>query len=233
MIDLCISNRKFITIFFSSSFWYKGDILQCGFPKTDYVINSSTEDIKNVKKVLNIDETFKIVLYAPTFRNNKNVDVYILEFDKLLENLGAKFGEQWIVLLMLHPSISEKAYDFFYSEKVVNLSEYSDMQDLLIISDVLITDYSSTMFEFYLMNKIVFLYTTDVENYESERGLYFCFESIPFLKAKTFEDLLKVIEDFDRNKYDQKVDVFMQSIGFTETGVACQKLFNRMSAIRN
>lgn len=233
MIDLCLSNSDFMTKFYKRSFWYKGDVLQCGFPKTDFLLNTTFDDLVNIKEKIKIPIDKKIVLYAPTFRNNKNINVYILEFEKLLNKMESVYKGDWIVLVRLHPSMVDKSNEFSYSEKVINVSLYSDMQDLLLISDVLITDYSSTMFEFYLMNKVVFLYATDVENYESERGLYFSFESIPFPKAKTLEDLLKVIEDFDRNKYDQKVDVFMQSIGFTETGVACQKLFSRMSAIKN
>lgn len=233
MIDLCLSNSDFMTKFYKRSFWYKGDVLQCGFPKTDFLLNTTCDDLVNIKEKIKIPIDKKIVLYAPTFRNNKNINVYILEFEKLLNKMESVYKGDWIVLVRLHPSMVDKSNEFSYSEKVINVSLYSDMQDLLLISDVLITDYSSTMFEFYLMNKVVFLYATDVENYESERGLYFSFESIPFPKAKTLEDLLKVIEDFDRNKYDQKVDVFMQSIGFTETGVACQKLFSRMSAIKN
>ena len=233
MIDLCLSNSYFMTKFYEKSFWYKGDILQSGSPKMDFLLNSTSDDLVRIKEKLNISFDKKIVLYAPTFRTDKNTDVYILEFEKLLDKLESIYKGDWIVLVRLHPSMIEKSSDFCYSEKVFNLSAYSDMQDLLLISEVLITDYSSTMFEFYLMNKVVFLYATDVENYESERGLYFSYDIIPFPKAKTFEDLLKVIEGFDRNKYDQKVDVFMQSIGFTETGVACQKLFSRMSAIKN
>lgn len=232
MIDLCLSNSDFMTKFYEESFWYKGDVLQCGSPKTDFLLNSTSDDVRKIKEKLNIPLEKKIVLYAPTFRSDKNTDVYISEFEKLLEQLESVYKGDWIVLVRLHPAMTEKSSTFCYSEKVINLSTYSDMQDLLIISEVLITDYSSTMFEFYLMNKIVFLYATDVYNYESERGLYFSFDHIPFPKAKTFEDLLKVIEGFDINKYDQEVDVFMQSIGFTETGDACQKLYNRMSEIR-
>lgn len=233
MIDLCISNSSFMTNFFNSSFWYNGDILQCGFPKTDYLINATTEDVMGIKNRLNIDTKSKIVLYAPTFRNNKNIDVYILEFDRLLECLSNNFGEKWIVLIRLHPSMSERANYFQYSENVVNLSTYSDMQDLLIISDVLITDYSSTMFESYLLKKPVFLYATDVEEYQKERGLYFEFDHLPFPKANNYDNLLKLIEDFDNDKYVEIVSGFMDSIGFDENGEACQQITSKIEDVLN
>jgi CDP-glycerol glycerophosphotransferase len=233
MIDLCISNSSFMTNFFNSSFWYNGDILQCGFPKMDYLINATTEDVMGIKNRLNIDTKSKIVLYAPTFRNNKNIDVYILEFDRLLKCLSNKFGEKWIVLIRLHPSMTERANDFQYSENVVNLSTYSDMQDLLIISDVLITDYSSTMFESYLLNKPVFLYATDVEEYQKERGLYFEFAHLPFPKANNYDNLLKLIEDFDNDKYVEIVSGFMDSIGFDENGEACQQITSKIEDVLN
>ncbi len=233
MINLCVSNSNFMTNFLRTSFWYNGIILQCGYPKTDYILNSSDENVINIKRKLELNKEHKILLYAPTFRIDKSIDVYISEFDKLLESLGTKFGGQWVVLLRLHPSMSEKSSMFCYSENIINVSDYSDMQDLIIISDLLITDYSSTMFEFYLLNKPVLLYATDVNEYEKDRGFYFDFYNLPFPKANNYEDLLKIISDFDNIAYFKSINLFMDDIGFSENGASCEKIIFSIKSVLN
>ncbi|MEY2701522.1 MAG: hypothetical protein RLY43_142 [Bacteroidota bacterium] len=233
MINLCISNSRFMTNFMKSSFWYNGNILQCGYPKSDCLINSSDLDTCNIKNKFNIDEKLKIVLYAPTFRNSKKLDSYLLEFEELLNTLNLKFGGSWIILLRLHPFMSEMSKKFNFSKKVIDVSDYNDMQDLLIISDILITDYSSTMFEFYLMNKPVFLYASDVEFYKNERGLYFEIEELPFPKSNSYDGLLKNIVNFDKDTYFDQVNKFMDIIDFQEKGKASQIIVSEINKVIN
>ena len=107
-----------------------------------------------------------------------------------------------------------------YLEKVVNVTDYPDMQELLCGVDLGITDYSSWMCDFVLTNKPGFLYTSDIEKYVDERGFYYPLESSPFPVAKTNEELYKKILNFDEKKYKKDVKDFLKDKGCCEQGNA-------------
>ena len=222
-IDLLVSNSKWETELYRKSFWYNGKIIEFGLPRNDLLIKKEFhKEIKeNVKKALNIAETTKILLYAPTFRKSMNTNVYDLDYKKICNALSKKTNEKWVCLLRLHPNFSNEANNT-NDENVINVSQYADITELLIASDCLITDYSSVSFEFAYQLKPVFLYANDYEEYVQDRGFYFDYFNLPFKASRDQKELLNDIECFEYDEYKNKLEDFYKDVGLQETGRAAE-----------
>ena len=172
IVDVMISNSKWCSKIYRSAFLYTGEILECGYPRNDIFFKPSLEIRQKVYDYFNIPPDYKIVLWAPTYRNGRELDKYRLDLEKLLVNLNKKFSSNWMVLVRLHPTMEHKSKEMKYSRHIINASSYGDIQELLVASDVLISDYSSVISEFALTGKPIFLYSTDIKEYGIERFLY-------------------------------------------------------------
>ena len=179
--DLFVSSSKIHTDEMHTWYWYDGEIWESGLPRNDIFFNHTTGDVSQIKQQVNLPEDVKIAFYAPTFRDNGDDSPYAIDTQRLLQTLEKKTGNKWILLIRMHPNfIWYKVPAFEYSEMVRNVTNYPDMQELLLISDLLITDYSSTMFDFHLMHRPIFLFTQDIEDYQRMRGLKDWFFKVPF-----------------------------------------------------
>lgn len=209
--DYLIVSSSNIQDYYSEAFQIpKTKIKPLGLPRADYYFeNHDIDDLKSKffeKYDLSGDK--KIVLYAPTFRDEEK---YNNVFDYLdLEKFNQSLGDEYILALRLHPKIKK-----FYSGEIsskgkyIDCSDYSSEQELLLISDILITDYSSIMIEFALLNKPIIFFTYDFESYlTEERGFYFDFKStVPGPVVYDSNQLIDVIKSnsFDENKISEFV----------------------------
>ena len=226
--DLFLSDSKFTSQLYRSSFWYNGEILECGTPREDILINQNL-DIKNkVKKHFNISDNTKIILYAPTFRNNFNADIFDINYQLILNKLQEQTKENWILLMRMHPNDSKKSGVFIYNNLILNASDYDDMQEILMTSDILITDYSDCMYEFALMNKPIFLYIKDYEQYKIERNFYFDIFSLPFPSALNNDELLQKILNFNTTLYLKSLNEFFLKVGVFKEGNASKIVVNKI-----
>lgn len=228
MADLLISNSKFSTELYKKSFWYNGEILECGTPRCDMLMNNDNDAINKIRSILGINNNVKLILYAPTFRKSEDTNVYNIECEKLLEILEKKFGGEWKVLIRLHPNVSNKNNFMKYSSNVIDATNYPDMYELLMVSEILITDYSSSMFEFSYSKKTVFLYTEDLEEYIKDRGFYFDIFNLPYPIAKSNEELFEIIEKFEYKQYHKELTKFLNELQIKETGNASEAIVNRI-----
>jgi CDP-glycerol glycerophosphotransferase len=222
--NLFISNSSFCTDMYKRAFCYESKILEFGTPRCDVLFKDRKELHEKVRKFFNIDFSTKILIYAPTFRADGNLKVYDIDFNGLIEVLNVKFGGNWNVLVRLHPNISEQANFMKYNSKIINATLYDDMYELLSVSDILVTDYSSTMFEFSLTYKPVFLYAVDLEAYKEDRDFYFDIFSLPFSLACNNQELLINIKKFDKKKYYEQLKTFHLELGLAENGDASEKV---------
>jgi CDP-glycerol glycerophosphotransferase len=228
LIDLILSCSVLRSKLYKSSFWYNGNILECGSPRDDILL-SPNKVIKNkIYKYFNIENNTNILLYAPTFRDNFNLDIFNLDYESILKTLKEQTKENWIFLVRLHPNISGKASFLKYNKTIINATEYNDMQELMAASAILITDYSGCMFEFSMMKKPVFLYAKDYTEYKNERDFYVDITALPFPFAMDMDNLLKKITCFDKTTYIQKVQAFFQDVGLFDNGRASEKTVNRI-----
>jgi CDP-glycerol glycerophosphotransferase len=231
MIDLFLSygNSDKRSEFMRATYWYEGDIFKCGCPRDDIFF---TQNFRTRDKVLNhfhLDNDSKLILFAPTFRNNFTASTYNLRFDSILDILSKTEGGKWVFLVRLHPNISEKAsmLDFF-NNNIINATEYDDMQELLFAANILITDYSDCMFEYGFLKRPIFLYFTDITDYRKERDLYFDIFSLPFPIAQSIDELIKNIRDFNNVDYLQKIDTELQRLDSLNDGKASERIVNRI-----
>lgn len=225
--DYFISSSKFTNQLYKEDFWYNGNILMYGSPRNDILINQNTEKVLQVKTKLGISYNKKVLLYAPTFRIDKSLNPYDIDFKKLLKELKKKFNNEFIIFVRLHPNISYKSENFIkYNTSIINVSNYSDMQELLLISDIMITDYSSSIFDFALSKKPAFIYASDIDNYKKDRDFKIDIYETPFDISRNNDELFNCIENFDTNKYTKKVDSFFQKLGLNETGKAAYNISN-------
>lgn len=210
------------------SFNYKGKILNCGLPRNDMLINidSNKEKANIIRKKLDIKEDEKLLLYAPTFRELNDKDFLKLDFLLLIKNLKEKFGGNWKVLVRTHMvTTNGMGFAKFFKDRIdyIDVSKYNDVQELLLISDILITDYSSLMWDFSLSNKPCFLYVPDLDEYiKEERGFYIDIDKWGFSYAKTNEELGKIIKLFNREDYIRNIKNYYKLVGIFESGKATE-----------
>lgn len=202
--DYLITSSKNIEDYYSEAFQISKDkIKPLGLPRADYYFEG--HDIDDLKsKFLDryaISSDKKIVLYAPTFRDEEK---YNNVFDYLdLENFNESLGDEYVLALRLHPKIKD-----FYKENIsakgdyIDCSDYPSEQELLLISDILITDYSSIMIEFAMLNKPIVFFTYDFDSYmANERGFYFDFKStVPGSIVYDSNQLINTIKNKDFNE---------------------------------
>lgn len=204
------------------SFNFQGKILKCGMPRNDILINPPYEAIKKFKSKLKISEEYKIVIYAPTYREGENGDVFKLNISNLKNILSEKFGGKWIVIFRYHHLQKGR----IRVPDSMDLTEYPDMQELLLISDVLITDYSSSMWDFSLMHKPAFIFAEDVEHYiGKERGeFYWPLNKLPFSISQSNNELSENILKFDAKKYYENISKYHSEFGrYNKDGNATTK----------
>lgn len=227
LCDLMVSGCDFQTRLLKESFWYKGEILEKGIPRSDIFFRKDLfPGIKSrICSRYGIPETDRIVLYAPTFRRNRSLEPYSIDWKRLIPGLKEHFGgEEVTIFLRLHPNmINTDISPLMTDPAIIDVTRYHDMQELLCIADLLITDYSSSMFDMSMLNKPCILYATDIEQYD--RGYYFKFSEMPYPVAKSNDELLEIIKTFDNEAYTSKVKNFFDDmVGLFEDGNASRHI---------
>jgi CDP-glycerol glycerophosphotransferase len=234
--NLMISGCNFQTKLLKEKFWYSGEILEKGIPRNDIFFKTELHEEmkKRIISNFNIPEDNVIVLYAPTFRRNKKIDPYKINWNNVIPALQEKFGNKGVtVLLRLHPNLigSADVTPLLNNPAVIDATLYHDMQELLCISDMLITDYSSSMFDFSMQMKPCLLYATDVAQYD--RGYYFDFRELPYPLATDESELIDNIKNFDKEKYNADLKQFFDvTVGLFEDGNASKSLTDWMQKHR-
>ena len=225
--DLMLSCSTFTTSLIRNAMDYKGEVLEEGLPRNDIFFKVNLfEDISNKIKIrYGIKAESKIVLYAPTFRTDHTIDSYNIEWDTLVPCISNLFnGRDFVVLYRLHPDLNISVnIDPNRIVNLVNVSDYPDMQELLCISDVLITDYSSSMFEFAMLKRPCFIYASDYDSYD--RSFYFNIKKLPFPFASDNDGLKENLIRFNLSEYQKILDYFMtERIGLFDKYNACESL---------
>lgn len=221
-IDLITCGSEQMFNFHKNAFWYSGEIMKSGCPRSDILFDK--EKSAQLKNKLGFEDK-KICIYAPTFRNSHSLESYRLDFEKLKNALKEKFSGEWKIILRLHPNMADvdvKNLPPF----VKNFSRYADVMELLCASDVLITDYSSIIYDFMLTGRAGFIYATDFADYEKERGFLIDLKDTPFSIAQNNDELEKNILNFDYEDYSRKVSDFKKKIGSYEDGSASERVVN-------
>ena len=219
--------EKFTTAFNLKAYGKECVIIEEGFPRNDILLNYEEKDVKKIRCRLGIPEEKRIILYAPTWRDNQHESgkgyVYTnkLNFDKLKESLS----ESYVVLFRAHYFVANK-FDFDkYKGFVYDVSDYDDIGELYIISDILITDYSSVFFDYAILKRPIIFYMYDLKEYEEEiRGFYISLDKLPGEVCVSEEALIDNIFAIQRGKITLEYKAFNNKYNYLDDGHTTERV---------
>lgn len=211
-----------------SAYDFKKEYLKTGYPRNDEIMRKGTPEVQaEMKRKLGIDPDKKFVLYVPTWRSMKRFDM-VLDMRLLEEELGEEcvFGFRRHYLAVpgfTHKALAGEALDFTY---------HNSLDDLLLAADVVITDYSSIMFDYGLLKRPMVFFTYDLEAYRDElRGFYFDLtEEAPGPLVRTTEEVLGALKDIlsGEGEWKDKLDRFLDRFLTYETDHSSKDVFDRV-----
>lgn len=227
--DLFLTASHFYTQVYRDSFFYEGEVMECGAPRNDVFFGDNT--IKElVYQKFGLASDKKILLYAPTFREiiANSYQKYDLDMKRILDALSQRFGGEYVLVYRFHHYLYAQGMPQNYFAGAIDATYYPDIQELLVAADVVITDYSSLMWDFSLKRQPVFLYQNDDKEYENDRGFYSPVTEWPFPKAHTQDELVGVIKNFDNHAYKEDLNKFLHKYGSCDDGHAAERVVKRI-----
>lgn len=235
--DYIISNSDFEDEVYRTSFWKKTEILQYGHARCDVLFEKDEQVLAALKKKVydfyGIAEDMQLALYAPTFRSSEveKEEAEQIDFAALIDALTQRFGGRWAVLNRAHHrDYKNKGYHTDVSG-VYDGAVYPDIQELMLVCKIGITDYSSWIFDYVLTRKPGFIYAPDLKAYDEDRGFYYPIETTPFPLAHGNAELKEKILAFDESAYQTDVERFLQEKGCVEDGHACERIVDKLEEI--
>lgn len=234
--DCLISNSQFETNVYRESCWPTAAIYEFGHPRNDIFYSKDINRTEKIRSNLNlkygISKQSKIILYAPTFRDQhlygsgkqkKDLSMFLNNYQRVIEACNKRFGGEFVILVRLHSHL--RLTDIGNTKtNVFNVSDYPDIQELQLVTSVGITDYSSWIYDYILLRRPGFIFATDAEKYLKERELYFPIKCTPFPFSDNEQDLLNNIITFDEAEFKKSAENFLVNAGCKERGIASKKV---------
>lgn len=230
--DYLVSQNKFSTEIFKSCFAFNDrPILQIGYPRNDVLINDNYPDkIREYKEKLGLPLDKKVILYAPTWRDNEYSEkgkykfASKLDFDKVRKELA----DDYVFIVKYHYLVSDQIDWTPYKGFVYTFDETKDIAWLYLVSDMLITDYSSVMFDYSLLERPMLFFAYDLEDYkENLRGFYFDFvNDVPGPISKDTDQLIRDIKEYNTNNWKEKYKIYHDKFNSIDDGHASQKIID-------
>lgn len=235
LIDYVLSGSDWCSHMYRDGLIYDGEIVKTGTPRCDVLLHERKEKRIEIRQNYGMEEHARILLYAPTFRGGSqkgdrsvNTEEATVDFGRLIEAMEDRFGGIWYVLLRLHPQLAAKMDGVKVdgvSERLIDVSQHPDMNEILAGTDAFLTDYSSAIFEAAMAGMPGFIYADDLEEYVADRGdLFFDMRKLPFPVALDNDELTENIRNFDEDAYEQKRKQFMEEMGVFEDGCASERV---------
>jgi CDP-glycerol glycerophosphotransferase len=203
--------------------------LEVGYPRNDILVNAAPEHAARVRADLGIQPGQQVILYAPTHRGrNGDPLAGLLDVVALAERLGPNS----VILLRAHYFYDKPGRDgSIGSARVIDATSYPLVEDLYLAADILITDYSSTMFDFAVLDRPIVIYAPDWDEYKASRGVYFdIFSRPPGIITTTQEDLIKAFTTgtIDNAEANQHRKAFRAHFCALEDGKASDRVVRRV-----
>lgn len=228
--DALLSENSFSTPIFRSAFGFDGEILEFGYPRND-VLHSPDAAARaaRIRHQLGLPPGARTVLYAPTWRDDAKTRAGGFGFPQHLDLSGISraLGPDHVTLVRGHHMIKESLVTGSKDSAIIDVTRYPDIADLFLVTDVLITDYSSAMFDFGVTGRPMLFFTYDLERYRDKlRGFYFDFEAEapgPLLNSSDdVIDALRNLDDVSRG-YGAAYDAFTARFCSLEDGHAAAR----------
>lgn len=225
--DVMLSQGKFETKVFSKVYEIgKKHFLECGYPRNDELCRSDSAEVLKCKRKLGIKEDKKVILYCPTFREYERDDSnsIVMIPPITLEKWRKKLGDEYVLLFRAHYEVA-KAMKIENNDFVKDMTDYPALNDLLIAADILISDYSSVLFDYSITGKTMFHFCYDYQKYVKNRGVYFDIREY-ISGAENEDELIELIRTYDsqveRTKSIKFRDKFVNFYGnATESSLKC------------
>lgn len=233
--DYLISPNAYSTEIFRRAFQFDKEVLETGYPRNDYICKyNDQETAKKLAMELNIPVHKKVILYAPTWRDNQffTTGKYRFDINLDLNLLKQRLEDDYVILFRLHYLISENldlsAFDGFSYD----MSNHKDIRELYVMADILITDYSSVFFDYSNLRRPMIFYVYDMEEYRDKlRGFYFDFEQeAPGPLVKTTEEVIEAVKHIEADEFQlpTKFKSFYDKFCYLENGDSARKVAERI-----
>lgn len=236
--SLLLSENPYSSEILPRAFRYTGKILEMGYPLTDVLLDSSIDrDAK--ARALGLPEGKRFILYAPTWRDNKAIAAWQHKFDLNLDFaiIASGLPVDCILLIKAHHLVSERLDRTSLPDNVVDMSHVEDVNDLCLVADVLVTDYSSIFFDFAVTGRPVLFYCYDLEVYATEtRGLYLDVNTaLPGPIVRTTAELVGELADIDslRARYVERYSAFQRQFCALNDGHSARRVVAEVFGSRN
>lgn len=237
--DILLAQNTYSAQIFKNAFNFDNELLEIGYPRNDKLVQEKNNHkiIKLLRQLLfkqNSEEIGKIILYAPTWRDDYFIreGVYKFTLPFKLEKIFSTLNENDKLIIRPHYLVKDSIDITGYEDRVIIAPEY-DINELYLVSDLLITDYSSVMFDYAILGKPMLFFAYDYEHYKDKlRGFYFDYEKVPGPIVKTESEFHLKIEEFvkfgDYIEYTKSREVFFTKFCSLENGRSSQYIVEHL-----
>lgn len=232
--DYFISPSKYCTEKFTSAFNLKAlgkenIIIEEGYPRNDFLFNKTKKDIDAIKKKLSLPLDKKVIFYLPTFRDNQHTSgvgyTYKLGID--FDSLKKKFSKEYVILFSPHYFIENSIDLTKYKGFIYNVARYDEINELYLVSDIIMTDYSSVFFDYANLKRPMLFYMYDIDDYKGNlRDFYISLDELPGPIAKTQDELENNLKNIDKEfkKNKEKYEKFNEKYNYLDDGNASERV---------
>lgn len=228
--DYAVSPNRYSSDIFKHAFRLKRyQMINSGSPKNDILTNYANVETDNIKANFGIDLNKRVILYAPTWRDNEYIkgDYYTARLHLDLNEMRTELGDDVVVLIRTHHLIASTLDLTNYESFAMDVSDYEDINDLYLISDLLITDYSSVFFDFSILKRPIIFFAYDLEEYNKNiRGLYFDYKKeVPGpIVRDTSAVITEINRAFSSEQLHHNYDQFVEKYNSWDDGHATERL---------
>ena len=184
-----------------------------GYPRNDIMFKTDNDVTKRIFDKYGIEEGKKLILYAPTYRDyNKDANGDFIFELKLNSEIFDSSGlaDKYVLMVRAHGAIENNNEN----KGFIDVTDYPNIEDLLVASDILISDFSGVIFDYALLRKPILCFLYDVKTFEEKRGFYVDVESfLPFIKCYTEQELYRQINELDYDEACRTSEEFVQKCG--------------------
>lgn len=219
--DRVVTGSVFAEKMYRTAFRYAGAYIRAGSPRNDILVRNDPQRRSEIRQALGIDGQTGLLLYAPTYREDEGVlqKSAQMDLDRTLRCLEGSTGKPWVCLFRAHykaAGIDLQAVQ----DRIIDVTKYEDMAQLLLAADMVLTDYSSCALDFILTDRPALFYIADWEEYVASRGVYFDIRETPFMTAADQDSLEALIGALTPEKVRENCAAIRQYFGYYETGTA-------------
>lgn len=235
--DYLVAPNQFSEDVFRHAFMYDGKMLETGYPRNDILhMEDKSALTAEIKRELGLPQEKKVILYAPTWRDDEFYASAQYKFTLQLDlgKMQKELGDEYVILLRTHYFVVDSLDLSPYEGFAYNVSQYNDIARLYLISDLLITDYSSVFFDYANLKRPMLFFTYDLEKYRSVlRGFYIDVEEeLPGPLLFDTEQVLEAVHNLPKveEEYKEKYEKFYQKYCGWENGTACRRVIETVFA---